>query len=222
MSTVFTTMIRDIPYSGRSQWVLGDQFLMAGNATQGLRSYRAAISLLDASYFLTTEIAQRLIDHGYFRGAEGLLDFAIQDDPELPGAYRILSASRAEQGDAPGTEHWARLALEHQRAGEDPARYHLLAWSLAAQGRLAEAAELRAVGDETGGRAVFWQGFMYEAYALRASGDRRGAEAKLDTAWIVARSEAGRTAVDSVRVSEFGLESRLTPVVDGDPDGRER
>ncbi len=212
LTSVFTTMIRDVPHSGRSQWVLGDQFLLAGNSSAAFRSYRAAISLLDTSYHLLTEMSQRLIDHGYNRGAENLLSFAIRDHPDFSSAYRMMSASRAEQGDAEGAERWARQALARQRAGVDPARHHLLAWALAAQGRMDEAAEERRRGEEIGGRAVFWQGFAYEAYALRAAGDVRAAEAKLDTAWLVVRTEAGRVALDSVRVTEFGLESlRVEP-----------
>jgi tetratricopeptide (TPR) repeat protein len=208
-SHVFTQMVGDVPHSGRSQWIIGDQLLLAGRTSAALQSYRAAISLLGTSYHLITEIARNMVDHGYYEGGERLYRFAIRDDPDFPWAYRGMSASRAEQGDAVGTEHWARLALEHQRPGEDPGRHHLLAWSLAAQGRMAEAAEERARGEEVGGRAVFWQGYMYEAYAKSAAGDREGSLAKLDTAWAVVRTEAGRWAIDSVSVSEFGLEPRL-------------
>ena len=217
---MFTRLVGDVPHSGRSQWVLGDQFMLAGNRSAGLRSYRAAISLLGTSYQLVTEIARSLIDHGYYEGAERLLEFAIADDPEFATAYRLYSASRAEQGDAVGTEAWARRALERQRPGEDPARHHLLAWALAAQGRMEEAAAERAIGEVTG-RAVFWQGYAYEAYVLRFAGDPAAAAAKLDTAWLAARSDAARSALDSVRVSEFGLQSLLEtgPTVPSDPPG---
>jgi tetratricopeptide (TPR) repeat protein len=214
-SHLFTRMIGDAPHSGRSQWVIGDQLVRAGRTSQALHSYRAAISLLGTSYHLITEIARNMVDQGYYQGGERLYSFAIRDDPEFPWAYRGMSASRAEQGDAVGTERWSRLALERQRPGADPGRHHLLAWSLAAQGRMAEAAEQRALGEETGGRALFWQGYVYDAYALRSTGALDGAVAKLDTAWIVVRTGAGRRAIDSVRVSEFGLDSRLVEAAEG-------
>jgi tetratricopeptide (TPR) repeat protein len=216
-SHVFTTMVRDAPHSGRSQWVLGDQFLLAGDTSAALRSYRAAISLLGTSYHLLAEIGRSLVDYGKYDGGERLLTFAAAEYPEYSSAYRVLSASRAEIGDAEGTERWARAALERQRPGEDAARHHLLAWALAAQGRMDEAAEERALGEEIGGRAVFWQGYMYEAYAARSDGLLDRAVAKLDTAWAAARTEVGRYAIDSVRVSEFGLESRLEGAPEAQP-----
>ncbi len=207
-SSVFTVLVRDYPQSGRSQWVLGDQFLRTGRPSEALRSYRAAISLLGAAYPLVTDIARIMTDHGYYDGAERLLHFAINDRPEFSTAYRLLSSGRAEQGDAVGTERWAREALLREVEGNDPARHHLLAWALAAQGRMDEAAEARARGDDIG-RAVFWQGYVYEAYAARARGEPLVAEAKLDTAWAAVRTPAGRRALDSVMVSEFGLATRL-------------
>jgi hypothetical protein len=83
-----------------------------------------------------------------------------------------------------------------------------------------EAAAERAIGEVTG-RAVFWQGYAYEAYVLRFAGEPAAAAAKLDTAWLAARSDAARSALDSVRVSEFGLQSLLEtgPTVPSDPPG---
>ena len=51
--------------------------------------------------------------------------------------------------------------------------------------------------------------------------DPAAAAAKLDTAWLAARSDAARSALDSVRVSEFGLQSLLEtgPTVPSDPPG---
>jgi tetratricopeptide (TPR) repeat protein len=214
---VFTALIRDHPQSGRSQWILGDEFLRIGRTSEGLGSYRAAISLLGAEYPLLIQIARTMADHGHNEGAERLLQLAINDRPELWTAYRLLSSSRAEQGDAIGTEHWAREALQRQRDGTDPARHHLLAWALAAQGRMGEAAEARAKGDAIA-RAVFWQGYVYEAYAARARQDMHTADVKLDSAWAVARTPWGRRALDSVRVAEFGLAPY--PTTAGGPSGR--
>ena len=205
-SRMLTVLVRDYPQSGRSQWILGDQFMMAGRPSEAFRAYRASISLLGAEYPVVTEIARSMIDYGYYDPAERLLSFAIADRPEFSTAYRLMSSSRAEQGDAVGAERWARETIARESPGNDPARHHILAWALAAQGRLDEAEEERARADALA-RPVFWQGYAYEAYAERARGDGATAAAKLDTAWITVRTEAGRRALDSVMVSEFDLPS---------------
>jgi len=213
--TAFTVMMTESPQAGRSQWALGDQFMRAGQPSLALQSYRAAISLLDTSYQLVTEIARSMINHEYFQGAERLLGYAIVDEPEYSTAYRLMAASRAEQGDAPGTERWASRAIETQRTTPDVARHHLLAWALAAQGRWDEAAEQRAIGDDLA-KPLFWQGFMYDAYVRWEAGDSTGAYAAIDTAWATVMTEAGRVAIDSVRVAEFGMETLKLPAVVAD------
>ena len=54
--TVFETMLRDNPQSGRSQWVLGDLFYLQGRVPESLRAYRAAIGILGGHHQLMTEI----------------------------------------------------------------------------------------------------------------------------------------------------------------------
>lgn len=207
-NTVFDHLLEDYPQSGRSQWALGDQFVRGGQISQGLVSYRAAINLLGTSYQLMTEIASSLMNLEQYRGAENLLRFAIQDSPQFPLGYSLVTAIRAEYGDAPGTEEWARQSLELY--DPDAARHHLLAWSLAAQGRFEEAADARAQGEEIA-RGVFWQAFMYNAYVAQAAGDTTAALAAIDTAWARVMTETGRVALDSVRVTEFGLETFRLP-----------
>jgi hypothetical protein len=209
--TVFTVMMTESPQAGRSQWALGDQFMRSGQTSLALQSYRAAITLLDTSYQLITEIARSMISKEYYQGAERLLAFAMVDEPEYSTAYRLMAASRAEQGDAAGTERWAREAIQIQGNTRDVARHHLLAWSLAAQGRWGEATEERAIGDGLA-RPLFWQGFMYDAYRHWNDGDTIAAYASIDTAWTSVNSRAGREAIDSVRVTEFGLETLRLPV----------
>lgn len=209
--TVFQQLLEDYPQSGRSQWAIGDQFIRAGQVSEGLLSYRAAINLLGTSYQLMTEIASSLMNMERYRGAENILRYAINDSPQFPLAYSLVTAIRAERGDAPGTEEWARQSLAVY--DPDAARHHLLAWSLAAQGRFEEAAEARARGDEIA-RGVFWQAFMYTAYVAQAEGDSVTAYAAIDTAWARVHTETGRFALDSVRVSEFGLETFRLPEAD--------
>lgn len=202
--TVLATLIEDYPQSGRSQWILGDQFLFRGRTSQALLSYRAAIDLLGAQYALTTEVARRLMEQGMYRAAEGLLRYAIPEQPELPIGYALLALVRAEQGDAAETERLARRSLELEP--NDPTRLHLLAWALAAQGRTEEARRTRARADEIG-FPLFWQGQMYHAHVRWAEGDTAGALAAIDSAEVYVASDVGRATLDSVKVAEFGVSS---------------
>lgn len=201
--TVMETLIRDYPHSGRSQWILGDQFLLAGRTEQALVSYRAAINLLGTHYALLTEIAKRLMGANNHLAAEGLLEISIHERPEFPLAYSLLALVRAEYGDAEGTERWARQSLELY--SEDATRWHLLAWALAAQGRMDEAAEARATAEGLG-RALFWQSHLYQAYERWEAGDSAGAYQALDSASVWVASDLGRSTLDSVKVADFGLE----------------
>ena len=176
-----------------------------GKRNGGLSAMHS-IDLLGTDYQLITEISKRLLKEGHYRAAEGILRYAAADHPEFPLAFSLLASSRAEHGDAPGAERYARRSLELEPA--DPERLHLLAWALAAQGRLEEAVEARARADEEGPVGL-WQQYMYHAYRLRAVGDSAGAYASLDSAWAKVYSPIGQAALDSVTVSDFGQMSRL-------------
>jgi tetratricopeptide (TPR) repeat protein len=211
-ATVLTVMIRDYPQSGRSQWVLGDALMGRGQTSQALLAYRAAIDLLGTHYKLVTEVARKLMAEGHYAAAEVLLGFAAEDIPRYPLAHALLALVRAEHADAEGAETYARrsLALEE----EDVTRQHLLAWALAAQGRWEEAAATRARAEELG-QAFFWQSYVYDAYMHQRAGDTVAVRAALDSAWERTFSEVGRAALDSVRMADFGLETR-------DPGGEGR
>jgi hypothetical protein len=58
---------------------------------------------------------------------------------------------------------------------------------------------------------------MYRAYTRREEGDADGALQALDSAWTAATDDAGRIAIDSVRVTYFGLESLLPAPPGGEP-----
>jgi len=199
---LFLAMVRDAPHSGRSQWILGDEFLRAGNVSQGLLAYRAAIDILGGHYTVMTEIAQRLMRIGKPDAAEALLLLARNDIPELPLAPSLIAWLRAQDGDAAGTEKWARESLSLYEP--DATRWHLLAWALATRGAWDEAREARRRGDELG-RARFWHQWMYQAYVRRQDGDSEAAFAAVDSAWAGATDERARRVVDSVRVADFGL-----------------
>lgn len=206
--TVLEAMIRDVPYSGRSQWVLGDQFLIGGRVSQALLSYRAAIDLLGTHYALLTEISTRLMGQGYFRAADGLLRLAIQERPDFPLAYALLALVRAEFGDAQEAEQYARRAVEIDP--NDMARHHLLAWALAAQGRMEEAAEAREVGDSLG-KTLFWMSYMYVAHERWAAGDTAAVHVAIDSAYSWVSSDVGRATLDSITVADFGFEPTVEP-----------
>lgn len=204
--TNLSALVRDYPQAGRSQAVIGDLLIIRGQLSEGLRSYRLAINVLGNDYQVLTQLSKRLVEIEYFRTAEALLRAAAREHPEHALAHGLLAAVLAERGDAPGTEHYARISLGLE--ARDPVRHHLLAWSLAAQGRFAEAGEARARGLEQG-EALLWQRHMYEAYRHRSLGDSGAALIAVDSAWTRASTDVGRRAVDSVRVAEFGLKSRL-------------
>lgn len=215
--TVLATLMEDYPHSGRTQWILGDQFIRQGRPSQGLLSYRAAIDLLGTHYALSTEIARVLMEEGLYDPAEVLLKFAAGDQPKLPLAYALLSLVEAERGHPKASEQYARQSLAIEAA--DPTRRHLLAWALAAQGRIGEAREARASAEEIG-QALFWQQYMYHAHVRWAEGDTAGAYLALDSAATTVRSALGRATLDSVRVAEFGLQPLGGEGMAGNESGR--
>lgn len=207
-ANVFAHMIGENPHSGRSQWVLGDEFLRVGAEREALRAYSAAIGLVGHDYQLLTEISMKLAGIERYRTAEFLLMQAQEVDSTFPLAPALIATIRAEQGDAEGTEAYAREALELLES--DTTRRHLLAWSLAAQGLWEEAAAERARADAEK-PAGFWQQWAYLAYARQHEGDRRGALTALDSARARVVTDAGRAALDSIGVVDFGLDGSAIP-----------
>ncbi len=204
--TFFHALLRDAPHSGRSQWILGDEFLKAGNTSQALFAYRAAINILGGHYALVTEVANRLMEVERYQAAENLLMSAWQAQPRFALAPSILSWLRAQHGDAVGAERFARVSLAVY--DRDPTRHYVLAWALAAQGRWGEARQARGRAEEMA-QASFWPQWMYLAYERREAGDSVGAYAALDSAWASRSSALSRQTLDAVRVAEFGLPSLL-------------
>jgi len=205
-ATMFTALVRDYPQSGRAQWVLGDVALGRGNESDALRSYRAAVDLLDSDYELVTQIANKLMEVERYRAAEGLLRYAVRDQPDYPLAWSRLAFIRAELGDANGAEQAIRESLD--RYPVDPTGNQVLAWALASQGRFVEASEARARAIDQGG-ITFWQTFVYDALVARTASDTLAVDAALDSAWTRAFQDRQRITLDSVRVAEFGLDALL-------------
>jgi tetratricopeptide (TPR) repeat protein len=207
--TFFRALLAEAPHSGRAQWILGDEFLKAGNVSQGLLAYRLAINMLGGHYVLVTDVSQRLMEIERWQTAERLLTGAWEQRPEFALAPSLLAWVRAQYGDAIGTERYVRASLALY--DQDPTRYHLLAWSLAVQGRWDEARVARERADEFSEGIVFWHRWMYDAYVRRHEGDAPGALAALDSAWASVATVRGREAMDSARVADFGLSSALAP-----------
>jgi hypothetical protein len=205
--TFFTTLLNDAPHSGRAQWILGDEFLKAGNVSQGLLSYRLAVNMLGGHYVLMTDISQRLMEIERWSSAEALLMGAWRDRPEFALAPSLLAWTRAQYGDAEGTERFVRASLALY--DQDPTRHHLLAWALAVQGRWDEAAAARARAVEFPVGINFWHQWMYRAYVARHDGDTLEVRLALDSAWASVATTRGRQALDSARVFDFGLAPRL-------------
>jgi hypothetical protein len=94
----------------------------------------------------------------------------------------------------------------------------MLAWALASQGRWDQATEARERAEGLGDTG-FWQRWMYLAYDRRRQGDLDGARAAADSAWEWVATDIGRAALDSVRVADFGLSSRLEDRSDAEGPG---
>jgi hypothetical protein len=205
--TFFATLLDESPHAGRSQWIIGDSFLRAGNTRQALLAYSFAINILDGHYRLVTEISQRMMEIERWETAERLLTPLYRERPELALAPSLLAWVRAQYADAEGVERYARASLASYEG--DGTRHDLLAWALAAQGQWQEAAEARTRAEELGSNINFWHRWMYLAYTRRHEGDQPGTRRALDSAWVSVATVRGRQAMDSVRVADFGLEALL-------------
>lgn len=216
--TVFYTLMGDYPHSGRSQWLLGDSHIQGGRPADAMRAYRAAVQLLDSPYGLITHVARILMELDRFDSADRLLDRAIRDAPGLAPAYRMRAGLRAEMGDAPGAERYARAALALSE-GRDVQREHVLAWALASRGAWEEATRVRERAEELG-LVRAWQRWVYDALVARRMGHDAAAGAALDSALVRVETRVGRAALDSIRVNEFGLApSSIPDASEPDPAG---
>lgn len=200
---VFGRMIEDYPHSGRSQWVLGDLFLMRGRVSEGLVSYRAAIGILGNHYFLITTVARKLIGLDKNDAAEVLLKHALEARPEFATAPQLLAIIASERGDAVEAERYLRMALE--LVPDDRVANHLLAWALLEQGRYGEAVVARRRAIELG-EGDYWQQWVSLAYLEAYAGDTAAAKAALDTARLRAVTMGGSQQVDSLYLQLLGME----------------
>lgn len=195
--TVFGQMIEDYPYSGRSQWLLGDLFFQQGRSRQGLVAYGAAINMVGPHYQLLVEISEKLMDAKYYGAAEHLLEFAWRDHPEIPIAPTLLAVVYSRDSKPEETELWARRTI-----ALDPSNgvaYNLLAGALSEQERWPEAARAR-LGAIRHGEAHAWQQWFSLAYLRLQARDSAGASQAIDSAMARPTTATARAQLDSLRI----------------------
>ena len=177
--TVFETMLRDYPQSGRSQWVLGDLFYNQGRVPESLRSYRAAIGILGGHHQLMTEIGKKLIGAKKHRAADFVLLNAWRDEPSWGVAPGYLAINHFQQSDWENAERYARISLAAD--GDDPVISHILSSTLAEEGRFAEAIQWRENAIRNG-EGDNWEQWSTLARLRLTTGDTAGAGAARDSA----------------------------------------
>jgi len=202
--TLFASIVRTHPESGRAQWLIADASQIVGNQDQAIRAYAIAIGILNGSYPLLVDAGRTLMTAGRPRAAEVVLTRAWRDRSDQGVAQQVLSALYYNSGRYEEAEEVAREAVQFFE-GTDPASSHLLAQSLARLGRWEESAEARIRTIELANQRQWQQWFgLGEAYIN--SGDTVRARVALDSARVrIAEDEAGLQLVDSVRAS---LDSR--------------
>ena len=196
--TLFNSILRDHPESGRAQWLLADGALMMGNEELTLDAYQAALGILNGTYPLLIDIGRTLLRTGREDAAEHILLRAWEDRPDRGIAPQVLSviyynSQRYDQ---------AIAAAEHAVAyyeGTDPVSSHMLAMSLAAQGRWEESIEARIMTIEDAEQRV-WQQWYWLGEAYANAGRSTEAAAAFDSAMARNDDPAGQRLIDSMRV----------------------
>ena len=194
-ATVFATLLREHPESGRAQWVMGDVYMGRGDRERGLAAYRRAIGMVGGSYTLVAEIGRRMLAEGFDQAGEHLLRRAWRDRPEFGLAPSLLAIHYDRH------ERW-ELAEETSRAaiGAEPhntVQMHLLARSLAALGRTREAAAVRRLVIRAGEDRIEQWKWIAELELRR--GDTARAISSLDSARIRTGTAAQLAEIDSIR-----------------------
>ena len=215
-ASVFATLLRERPESGRAQWVLGDMYMEVGDHARGLAAYRRAIGMVGESYTLLAEVGRRLMAAGFDPGAEHLLRRAWRQRPEFGLAPSLLTVLYDRQQRWELAEETARAALAVEPG--NTVQWHLLARSLTARGRLEEAAEARRRVVRSGeDRLEQWR-WIAELELLRGDTATARAISSLDSARLRARDAMRVAEVDSMRAAlSARLGERGATVEDGLP-----
>ena len=196
-ATVFGTLLRERPESGRAQWVSGDMYMGRGDHLRGLAAYRRAIGMVGGSYTLLAEVGRRMVAEGFDPAGEHLLRRAWRDRPEFGLAPSLLAILYDRQ------ERW-ELAEEASRAAlaaepDNAVQRHLLARSLAGLGRIEEAVVVRRQVVRSGEDRIEQWKWIAELELL--GGDTARAISGLDSARVRGGSAAQLAEVDSMRAA---------------------
>jgi tetratricopeptide (TPR) repeat protein len=195
--TVFNTLLIEHPESGRAQWLIGDAYHMAGDREAGNAAYRITISLLHGDYSLLVEVGRRLLAFGEKDAAKALFIRAWEDHPDRGIAPQVLAGIYYSEGDYPSAIASAEAARVYYESS-DMLSNHLLASSLAAEGRWAESIQARIETIEAGERHR-WQQWLWLAEAYVQTGDTARALESLDSARIKVRPPDEPGQIDSVQ-----------------------
>jgi tetratricopeptide (TPR) repeat protein len=196
--TVFDTLMREHPESGRAQWLLGDAQYIVGNTKAGNQAYRVAISLLNGSYPVLVQIGRRLHVNGQTEAAKALFVRAREAFPEKGIAPQLLAGIYHAEGNYAAAIDAAEVAVRYYE-GKDLLSNHLLAHSLAAEGRWEESVRARLTTIEAG-EGHRWQQWFWLAEAYANLGDTVRALEALDTARVKVRPPDNTSQIDSTRV----------------------
>ena len=189
--------MREHPESGRAQWLIGDVQYMLGNREAGNSSYRITISLLHGSYPLLVEVGRRLFVNGQKDAAKALALRAWDEDPDRGMAPQLLAGIYYSERDYPAAIEAAEAAVAYYQS-QDLVSNHLLAHSLAAEGRWEESVRARrqTIKADEGHR---WQQWFWLAEAYAHSGDTARALESLDSARTRVRSRDEPRQIDSIQ-----------------------
>ena len=196
--SVFDTLLREHPEAGRAQWLLGDvQYPIDRSAS--FKAYRIAISLLDGSYPLLVEVGRKLQISGKTEAAKALFERAWSDFPEMGPAPQALAVIYHREGDFEAAIE-AAGAASTAYGGSDAVSNHLLAQSLAAEGRWDESVAARLMTIEAG-EGHQWQQWLWLGQAYAYSGDTTRALTALDTARVKTVNPVSIGQIDSIRAT---------------------
>ena len=215
--SVFNTLLLEHPESGRAQWLVGDSRYMVGDTESGNAAYRITISLLHGDYSVLVEVGRRLFVFGKADAAKALLLRAWHDQPDKGIAPKLLAGIYHAERDYPAAIEAAQAAIAYYDA-QDRLSNHLLAQSLAAEGRWEESVQARRQTIQAG-EGHRWQQWFWLAEAYAQAGDTARALESLDSARAKVRPPEEPGQIDSMRTVLRGSEN-ANSLQNPAPDGR--
>jgi tetratricopeptide (TPR) repeat protein len=205
--SVFDTLMREHPESGRAQWLMGDAQHMLGDRRAGNAAHRVAISLLNGSYPVLVEVGRRLVVNGQTGAAKALLVRAWDENPDKGIAPQLLAGIYYAERDYPAAIEAAEAAIVYYES-QDLLSNHLLAHSLRAEGRWEESVQARRLTIEAG-EGHRWLQWFWLAEAYAHSGDTVRALESLDSARTKVRPPDNSGQIDSIQAVLRGSENAI-------------